>query len=156
MSLSNSLNCTDKVSYINGEPVQMLSDMLEKLARGGTTANHRIIKNNAELESICERVAKGDLDSSDDKVPGGASLQMFYISSLPCCMSLNSSSLSNAVLVRTCMPVTGENPIWVPFKDATFDFMREFVCQVSKLHPCLHPLNTNSPYRLSNRIPFFR
>lgn len=59
---SKSLLFTEKVSYINGEPVELLSDMLAKRARSGTSTEPRNFKNNAVLSSICEKVAKGDLD----------------------------------------------------------------------------------------------
>lgn len=70
-SLSKSLDSVEKVSYINGEPVELLSEMLAKRARSGTTTDHRNIKDNAVLSGICEKIAKGDLDDSDEEdVPG--------------------------------------------------------------------------------------
>jgi hypothetical protein len=65
------LDSVEKVSYINGEPVELLSEMLAKRARSGTTTDHRNIKDNAVLSGICEKIAEGDLDDSDEEdVPG--------------------------------------------------------------------------------------
>lgn len=48
----------------------MLSEMLGKRARSSIT-DHRNVKDNAVLSILCEKVAKGDLDESDEEdVPG--------------------------------------------------------------------------------------
>lgn len=73
MCLSKRLMCVEKVSYINGEPVELVSEMLAKRARSGASSYHINIKDNAVLNSICEKVAKGDLDDFEDEdVPGKA------------------------------------------------------------------------------------
>ena len=77
--MSKSLQCTKKVSYINGEPLELLPDMLARLAQGGTTANHRHLGDNAELKRICAKVAIGDLDSVDEEAPSKTSDDLMFV-----------------------------------------------------------------------------
>ncbi|XP_073387207.1 uncharacterized protein [Physcomitrium patens] len=59
---------SSEVSYVNGEPLQLFSEMLVRGALSGATANHRyIMPDDAELKSIREKVSMGNINAFEDQ-----------------------------------------------------------------------------------------